>query len=227
MLLGTAQAPAAAREAAVARVGGRPVDRPSERLARTPRWREAFRAVRSRTRNPTRGRRHAPKSTSSPTLGAARVRPRAGSLPNRTERCRFRFGRGTAISIEVDQVPAEDDTRSSGAGVELAPALPEARPPYVRELPSQPALVIPTGTVSCEVGVGVPLAFLATATEAVHHRCIHEHGVWRPSAGSRIDAKTGWLRQIHRPDDSWGEESGLQACYREAPQMRGFPVQDV
>src|SRR5262249_8073224 len=30
----------------------------------------------------------------------------------------------------------------------------------------------PTGTVSCEVGGGVPLAFLAAATEAVHHRCI-------------------------------------------------------
>jgi hypothetical protein len=55
------------------------------------------------------------------------------------------------------------------------------------------------------------LAFLATATGAVHHRCITStaFGAFRGIADRR---ETGWLSQIRRPDDSWGEESGLEVC---------------
>src|SRR5262249_48106015 len=67
---------------------------------------------------------------------------------------------------------AKDDTRSSTAGVALAPTLPEARHPRRARTSEPPQFGDPAGSVSCEVGVGVPLAFLAAATEAVHHRCI-------------------------------------------------------
>src|SRR5688572_8776347 len=68
------------------------------------------------------------------------------------------------------RAPGFDDARLSGAGVELAPAPCEARPP-IRARTSEPAhFGDPTGTVSCGVGVGL-LTCLATTTEAVHHRC--------------------------------------------------------
>src|SRR5262249_56052063 len=57
-------------------------------------------------------------------------------------------------------------------GVALAPRRPEARQPRRARTSEPPHFGDPTGSVSCEVGVGVPLAFLATATEAVHHRCV-------------------------------------------------------
>jgi hypothetical protein len=98
--------------------------------------------------------------------------PRSRPLPP-SPRPDARFLRQPRRIIRQVQTPELDDTRSSGAGVELAPALPEARPP-IRARTSEPAhFGDPTGTVSCGVrGWGVPLAFLATATEAVHHRCI-------------------------------------------------------
>jgi hypothetical protein len=72
----------------------------------------------------------------------------------------------------VSQTLAPDDTRASRAGVELAPAFPRsASAPYVRELTSQSTWVIHWHRELWGRGLGA-LAFLATATEAVHHRCI-------------------------------------------------------
>jgi hypothetical protein len=116
MFLGTAQAPAAAREAVLSgSVIVQSIGRQS--AARTRRWRGAFRAVRSRTRNPNEGRRHAPNRTSSPTFGVARAGPRSRFPSHRTERCRFRFARGAAISTEVDQAPAQDDEVKRSAAI--------------------------------------------------------------------------------------------------------------
>jgi hypothetical protein len=38
-----------------------------------------------------------------------------------------------------------------------------------------------------------------------------------------VDARTGWLSQIGRPDDSRAEESGAQACYgKNSGYLQGF-----
>ena len=87
--------------------------------------------------------------------GVARLLPCASSSQRR-DRSRRRLGRHAIVR----------------RGVELVRALPEARPPINARTTEPAHFGDPTGTVSCEVGVGVPLAFLATATEAVHHRCI-------------------------------------------------------
>ncbi len=80
-------------------------------------------------------------------------------------RPRYRYRRkGIALPLGR-QVTALDDTRSSGAGVELAPALPEAR--------SQPAhFGDPTGTVSCEVGVGGAVGVPGNGNTGHASRCI-------------------------------------------------------
>jgi hypothetical protein len=115
-----------------------------------------------------------------------------------------------------------DDTRSSGAGVELAPALPEARPP-IRARTSEPAhFGDPTGTVGCEVGVG---ECRWRSWQRQQRPCITGASRARRLAAFRGIAdrrETGWLSQIRRPDDSWGEGSGLQACYRKAPFFAGL-----
>jgi hypothetical protein len=118
----------------------------------------------------------------------------------------------------------KDNTRSSGAGVELAPALPEARPP-IRARTSEPAhFGDPTGTVNCQVGVG------GCRWRSWHRQqrpCITGASRARHLAAFRGIAdrrETGWLSQIRRPDDSWGEESGLQACYRKTPRRGVFPL---
>jgi hypothetical protein len=106
--------------------------------------------------------------------------------PKRDTGRHFRSVHNASAWLTTRRAPGSDNTRSSGAGVELAPALPEARPP-IRARTSKPAhFGDPTGTVSCEVGVGavgVPGNGNRGRASPVHH----EHGVWRPSAGSRID----------------------------------------
>jgi hypothetical protein len=42
--------------------------------------------------------------------------------------------------------------------------------------------------------------------------------------GSTVRDGTAWLSEKWQPERRWGEESGLQACYRKTPQLRGFPI---
>jgi hypothetical protein len=84
--------------------------------------------------------------------------------------------------------------------------------PYVRELPSQPTFGDPTSTVSCEVGVG---GAVGVSCQRQQRPCITGASRARRLAAFRGIAdrrETGWLSQIRQPDDSWSEESGLEAC---------------
>jgi hypothetical protein len=115
-----------------------------------------------------------------------------------------------------------NDTRSSGAGVELAPALPEARPP-IRARTSEPAhFGDPTGAVSCGVGGwAVPLTFLATATEAVHHPCITS-----TAFGSLPRDRGSTRNRMVKPNPPArrlvGQRIRLRGLLRKPLQMQGF-----
>jgi uncharacterized protein YndB with AHSA1/START domain len=179
---------------------GEPLDRrrTSRRAAHLAEQRPA-RLLRRRIRRP---------ATAKVDTGAAR---RAAPLPSK----------GSAHTGPPATV-ASDDTQSSGPGVELAPAFREKRVRAIRARPSEPDHSgDPTSTVSC--GGGVPLAFLATATEAVHHR-------GRASPGRRLASfrgiaapgETAWLKRILASEWTVGRRIRLRGLLRKKPWEQGF-----
>jgi hypothetical protein len=118
-------------------------------------------------------------------------------------------------------MPTSSTFESTGPNKRPAARWPEARPP-MRARTSEPADVgDQAGTVSSEVGVGVPLAFLATATEAVHHRCITS-----TAFGGLPRDRRSTLNRMVKPNSSAtrlvGRRIRLTGLLTESPANAGF-----
>lgn len=90
-------------------------------------------------------------------------------------------------------------------------------PPYDRTRRRSHALVAAKRTCAR----GKPLALLATATAARHHRCITSTPSGGPGGVTHFEGRR--LSRTTRLDDVWDEESGSEACYGKVD-LQGFSI---